>query len=341
MLSIIIPTFNREKGILRLLEYYINKSNFKIIILDSSEIKYTSVEFKSFVKNSRVTYFHFDKKILLVEKIIKGLKAVNTKYVVLCADDDITSINALKVCTHFLEKNKKYIGAHGKYFHHNSYKDIRNHGFTLNQQYKNSGSIESFEEYECENRFLNYINSNGTLPFYAVFEAKIFDKIWNRCASITKDFFFSEITFCSFAVILGNIKKLSIGYSLRFPNENTVSLNKQDFKKIFDTNKINFFFIKLIKNIEVKNLKTFKVIFYNYMNSKLKKLNKLHQEKEKFKNKQKNHYTILKKLKNFIITWYVCIKYFKFSEFLILKNLILRYDISSAVMTSRKKYKVN
>lgn len=107
-ISVIIPTIeNRNNIVLRTIEYY-EKSNFEILVADSSGFKNTSLI------NKKIKYLHLPDKSFF-EKIEIALKQASNKYVVLCQDDDFIVSESLNEGKNFLKNNSDYSAVHGDY----------------------------------------------------------------------------------------------------------------------------------------------------------------------------------------------------------------------------------
>ena len=112
-ISLIIPTHFRHPFLSRVLDYY-RKSSFKIYVVDSSKNVF---EDKS--KYGDIVYLHFP-GVSYLDKMKIAFSRVNTKYSVICADDDFISIESVKKCALYLEKNQDYSSVQGHYilFHY-------------------------------------------------------------------------------------------------------------------------------------------------------------------------------------------------------------------------------
>jgi len=110
--TIIIPTYNRPKYLERILSYYNGfEENYNIIIADSSSDKNKKINKKiiSLFSNLKILCLNnYSYKINLYYKIADTLNYVNTKYSVLCADDDFIITNGLSQSVAFLEKNSDF-----------------------------------------------------------------------------------------------------------------------------------------------------------------------------------------------------------------------------------------
>lgn len=108
--TILIPTQDRDLLLYRAIKYYEGNgfNHCNILILDSSRepIKY---QFKGNFK-----YLHL-RNVSFCSKILKGIKKIQTKYVVISNDDDFIACNGLKKGINFLNNNKNFSSYHGEY----------------------------------------------------------------------------------------------------------------------------------------------------------------------------------------------------------------------------------
>jgi glycosyltransferase domain-containing protein len=87
-LTVLIPTHNRQKKLVRLLRY-LAAYDCKIIIIDSSE---SPVDTSDFLNTTHIK----NKKLKFKEKIIEGCNSADTENVVVTADDDFPLISEIK-----------------------------------------------------------------------------------------------------------------------------------------------------------------------------------------------------------------------------------------------------
>src|SRR3989338_7326588 len=88
-LTILITTYNRYPYLLRLLNSYkLSGIPIQAIILDSSSEKDYVSSLQAYRNDPYLSWFEFDPATHPLKKIFEGLKHVQTKYVVICADDD-------------------------------------------------------------------------------------------------------------------------------------------------------------------------------------------------------------------------------------------------------------
>ena len=115
MFTICISTYNRPNHLKRLLRFYESREkDFRIFIGDSNSLE-NHLETKKFIKKLKnshnIKIFHNPRKnfmnVIETHKIL--LKNIETKYMVLCPDDDVQlPISIYKMCE-VLELNKDLI----------------------------------------------------------------------------------------------------------------------------------------------------------------------------------------------------------------------------------------
>ena len=169
-LTIVIPSYNRQSYLIRIIEYWSNK-NVKLIILDGSKRNIKN-KIKKFNKN--IKYIH--KPVGLYERLLCSIKLIKTKYVMLGSDDEFYIPSALIECLKFLSANQGYgcctgqaLGFNfkkGKIYAYNQYKELRN--LKLNNSNPNK---------RVKKHFLNYVPAH----LYSVCKSNI----WKTVAKAT------------------------------------------------------------------------------------------------------------------------------------------------------------
>ena len=105
-LTIIIPTHNREKFIIRSHNYWKNTGiNFKIYDT-SNEISPLLKNFKNYYYLNGIDFYN---------KLYIAVSNVNTKYCLIVADDDFITLNGIYQTVLFLENNNDFVSAQGLY----------------------------------------------------------------------------------------------------------------------------------------------------------------------------------------------------------------------------------
>ena len=101
--SVIIVSYNRQLKIQRYLDFF---SNYRVnvIIVDGTERRlYNSVNFSQ--GDAFIRYVHLPGENKYLDRVIKGLQLVVTKYFCLIDDSDVIMPSSLVALEKFLEKN--------------------------------------------------------------------------------------------------------------------------------------------------------------------------------------------------------------------------------------------
>lgn len=290
-LSIIIPTCDRYKFLNRLISFLNNEKLFEIFVLDSSKKK---VNNKKIFKQKNVYYKYFPNSKTIHYKISKICKYIKTKYVVICADDDFLMHKGLFESVEFLENNLEYSSAHGLYFSHPNFDEIKNKSnFNLIKLYGG----KSAEENNIEDRIYNYLNGKTAYyPFYAVHRTSQFKIIWNNLQKyVFTNMGLGETLPCCLSLVQGKMKVMPVFYMSKESNNYWEFFSQNANKKIYSSKNLKFFFqaLKLhLKKYSQNKNKNYKKMFSIYKkailelaNKKYKRENKVKLMLKKFKNK--------------------------------------------------------
>ena len=107
--TILIPTHNRAAYLERCVSWFL-QFDCPIVIADSSAAAWSSPK----RSHDAVTYTHLPGGFeVYPEKLRRGLDAVATPLVALCADDDFITRDSFRQCTAFLQANPDYASAQG------------------------------------------------------------------------------------------------------------------------------------------------------------------------------------------------------------------------------------
>ena len=233
-LSIIIPTYNRPKYLRRILSYYDEyRGDYNIIVADSSSDENKKLNSKNVMIFPELNIQHFDNyspKINLSHKISDVLNYVNTKYSVLCADDDFITVNGICKSVDFLERNPDISCAHGHYISfYLKFDRVKKQQFCWTPIYPN----KSINFSTAKSR-LNFHFSNYYPTLYAVHRTNLLKMIFSETIKYTEDDQFGELLPSMLDLIYGKMKKLDVLYSARefIPNScGRTSKNLLDFIK--------------------------------------------------------------------------------------------------------------
>lgn len=93
--TLVIPTYNRRRHLLRLLDYV--HQSVPVVIVDSSFEGFADIA----NTHKRIKYLHTP-ELTFPLKILKALEFVHTDYVQICADDDLPVLSTSKIAVEML-----------------------------------------------------------------------------------------------------------------------------------------------------------------------------------------------------------------------------------------------
>ncbi len=258
-LTIIVPSYNRQNYLIRLIKYW-RDTGVKLIILDGSS---TNLKKNIKILDKNIKYIHFPSS--LYKRLYYSIKLIKTKYVMLGCDDEFYVSSSLAKCVKFLSLNKDFVACTGRAISFN----FKNNSIIANNIYpllKNRKLTHSDPNKRIEKHFSNY--EQGHL--YAVCEAKI----WKIAAKtvFSKEYNFYAAWELQFEYLIPFSKK-----SLVLPN--LLWLRSKENEPIRDTSP-SMSFSNSFSNWWTKNryLKE-KKIFIKKMKLACKQLNKITRNK--------------------------------------------------------------
>ncbi|MBI4620265.1 MAG: TIGR00180 family glycosyltransferase [Desulfobacterales bacterium] len=214
--SIVVPTYNRPHFLKRLLLYYQEqKFPYAIVVADSSfapSCEENRNVVASLCNTLNVHYQMYRTDISVPLKIAQALDTVNSKYAVICADDDFILPQAIELCVCFLEANPDYSIAHGHALRFFSYT-------SANRDAHHSLRIETYPQcildFNDPRLRLQKHLKGYTATFYSVHRRS--DLIHNMqvCHDKTADIRFGELLPSCLSLIQGKAKRLDILYMVR------------------------------------------------------------------------------------------------------------------------------
>ena len=113
--TILVPTFKRPFHLERLLSYYA-ACRFRgcVRILDSSPGTHL---IRHHHEGLQVEWHDFDADIEILDKVLEGLRLIDTPYVQMCADDDFIDPVGINECERFLDSAPDFSAAQGECVH--------------------------------------------------------------------------------------------------------------------------------------------------------------------------------------------------------------------------------
>ena len=229
--TIVIPTYNRYKNLNRLLDFFneTESEKFKILILDSSSIDMPKYIEHRIASSEQIEYKKFDSNIFFTQKLSEGVQHINTKYAVMCADDDFIFINAVEDCIDFLEINDDFSLAHGKFVLHS----FENNKLIFENTYQKDRTIDNadYKKRLYEHCSLYYPT------FYSVHRTEEMKLIFQKTCEYTNNFGLSEVLPSFISIMLGKKKVLNTLYSSRGKNK-TAWIDFRHFLKLYSIRRL-------------------------------------------------------------------------------------------------------
>jgi glycosyltransferase domain-containing protein len=223
--SIIIPTYNRPNYLKRLLEYYSkfggDKSSFNIIVADcsSDESKKKNKETIDSFPDLKILHLSaYAETIKIYHQVADSLNRVQSRYCLICADDDFITPNGIKQSIEFLENNPDFIATHGLYINFRFQDDRRKETrFRWRSIHFSTFSIESKD---AKSR-LEYHSANLVSTFFAVYRTEYLKMIYEellRSKVAAGNPIFGEWFITILTLTYGKLKSLDILYCARDAN---------------------------------------------------------------------------------------------------------------------------
>jgi glycosyltransferase domain-containing protein len=218
MITILIPTYNRPSYLKRLLGYYSDcRVTHAIIVADGSrdEIKKTNKDTIASFPNLKALHLdRYSPETTFNIRLSDALNHVNTKYCVICADDDFITPKGISQSVDFLESNPDYAVAHGRYIFFNpvSNGDERDI-FRWTTIYSN----ESISSTDPAIRVYQHLSKYSTRTFYAAHRTEFLKWLWTETSRYTEDTdaFFNEVLASLLTLAYGKMKCLDVLYSVK------------------------------------------------------------------------------------------------------------------------------
>jgi glycosyltransferase domain-containing protein len=213
--TIIIPTYNRPIYLRRILDYYDSfGEGFKIIVADSSsdENKKINKDIISSGSNLDIQYLDsYPTEINPYHKIADMVNYAQEKYCVFCADDDFVTLNGIKKSVDFLEKNRDFTAAHGRYI--TFWLERGKNGQYFRWQSTYSALSIAFEHPEQR---LTYHLSNYSPTFYAVHRSTLLKTLYKETLTSTVNLvLFGELLPSMLTLVYGKMKCVDVLYAVR------------------------------------------------------------------------------------------------------------------------------
>ncbi len=234
MITILILTYNRPDYLKRILSYYSDyQIAYNIIVADSSSDENKQLNRGAISSFSNINISHinnYPSETNPYGKLAHALNYVDTKYCVLCADDDFITPNGINQSVDFLEHNPDFTVAHGRYISFRLESDGTEERFCWKPIYLPPGiktyrkpadtlrrlNTESSIAFADAEERLRYHLSNYFMPtVYAVHRTDFLKLIVEEAVKFTSDYQFAELLCSMLTLIHGKMKCLDVLYAAR------------------------------------------------------------------------------------------------------------------------------
>lgn len=206
--TLIIPTFNRPELLRHLLWYLtFRQLNCRILVLDGSCPSTQKVnEETCHALSPNIEWNGYPYDMLYFDRLLDGLKRVETTYVSMCADDDVVYPGQVHECLAFLNTHPDYIACHGCSI-----------GFHFQQDHRCRVQLafwrRSIDGANFIERFTQLADAYES-PYYAVFKTRVLTDCFQGLLPTIAPMYYE--LFLAFAPLLhGKIQRLNSVYAAR------------------------------------------------------------------------------------------------------------------------------
>lgn len=208
-ITCVVPTHNRPQFLRRLLTFYREMApSYGLLVADSSAAAAAGENLaavQALGPDSRIAYRHFDCHLL--DKLVLGLEAVRTPFVVLCADDDFLMPPAVVRCAEFLASHPGYASAMGR--------TVQFRAGRIGMRCR-VGKGYSVEQNRPFDRCLAMADQWFT-NFYAVYRTEALlgnMRLASRYTDSRRGYYLPEVLLSQLSVLSGRVKVLPFLYSV-------------------------------------------------------------------------------------------------------------------------------
>lgn len=225
LLTIFIPVHNRQYYLTRAIAYYIEflrSHKIKVIIGDSSKQPWSEKD-----KYPNLDYIYYGESNNLFKFFDIIHNKINTKYMLMIADDDFVLPNSILSCLDFLEHNNDYSAAYGEFLKFDSlslkltnldYSRLQYYNALSSELPSNSARERILNFFDVENFFMQ----NHSIVRTSAMKRSVQIQFANNKAMHA--YRFSDQQYAFSILIAGKVKALPILYCLR-DNDRMLSKN--------------------------------------------------------------------------------------------------------------------
>jgi len=228
LVSVIVPTNNRPQYLARLLKYYQDcRLSHAIVVADGSTGAALRENQKLVVSHHGTLHIYHQcyrsnahSSRGLYQRITKALRATDSKYAVICADDDFIVPNALDQCAKFLDAHPDYSIAHG---HLLGFYPVYFRGLSARPAlWTHLATPSTIDHPDPDHRLRQHL-LNYKPTFYSVHRRADLSRNMNFTARLTKDYGFAEMLPSCLSLVQGKMKFLDILHGVRTSNPKSTS----------------------------------------------------------------------------------------------------------------------
>ncbi len=255
LLTIVIPTFERSKSLNLTVNYLLQFSDFKLIVLDGSPFPNKQLFCTA---NSKLDYRHTP-NLSILDRIQYSLQLIGTPYVQLQPDDDFMLIDSSRICLKQLISDSSTSTCIGSCY---SFKSLWPSVCYLPEY--TSPAYSSICSASISNRLYKSIVNYAPSTIYSVQRTSVYD-LWINCLISIQDIeiinplnpYLSEHLHSLFAHILGSSVVLPITHWFRSENNNPITAQGFSRKIPFhtwlmkDSSRITLLSEKIVSTLDV------------------------------------------------------------------------------------------
>jgi glycosyltransferase domain-containing protein len=204
-LTVVLPTRNRHRHCAAQLRFFRDCGMaHPIVVADSSDpTEAVAVEGAC---AGIAQYRRFDPSTDVREKFLLSVTAIETPFMVVAPDDDVTFPHAIEAALAYLEHNPGFVAALGYVLYFGAHdEDVDIH--------KVSGFVPTIADDDPVRRLYHLIRRYQPI-IWAVFRTEAFAAAM-KAASSADGLIFQELTFATTAVLAGKIARLPVVFSMR------------------------------------------------------------------------------------------------------------------------------
>jgi glycosyltransferase domain-containing protein len=173
LLTVVIPTYQRQQYLLRVCKYWQNTA-VKLIIVDGSEESFENQLSQTLNNFPNIKYFHLPEKFNL--RLNFSTNFINTPYTVLSADDEFLTYSGLSSAIRTLKSNADVVACGGQTIKFNPFRTTKK--IDYGEGYKTFGY--NVTQNSISERLNFAFKDYKPATFYAVMKSDVWKKSWGN-----------------------------------------------------------------------------------------------------------------------------------------------------------------